>query len=368
MATGFAPYLLRHIAQVTRESTPQYKLDYQGFLNLLYSNVGRPQVKLNDQTNEGHRRTVRIKYKERFNVVHTDTSKSCDQKLQQPYKEDELNLNITRQIAFHVADETIAQYTTDASNSVRIGQPATSLMDDLLDTIRTGADAILSGINRDLLTAAAGVIGINRSTGLAAAKTINFPLNTTNNPLNQGITEILQDYQFNEGSGTPKMVGEGLPHSFFLQQIAKDNDQSGINSAILARGIQFFYDPFIATAFAADQAMVYEPEAVQIVEYMEYKGFKAGVKPGGSTFFTMFLPMRNGEKVTPVEFDVQLRYNDCEVTETDAYYGTSLTLSKGWSVIISKQCALWSIPSGAYRGTDVLSGNRGSYRYAFTNV
>lgn len=366
---GFAPNLLKHIAQATKQSTPQTKLEYQGFLNLLMSNTGRPAVTLNSSTKAGHRKTVRLKYKQRFNVGHTDTAKSCDNKIQQPYAETEQDLNITRQIAIHLGDETIAQYQEDASTTVRIGQPSTGIMDDLLDSIKTGADAILSGINQDLYTDAAAALGNNRATGNANAKSVNFPLNTTNNDLNSGMTEITQDYQFNQAKGRPMMVGEGLPHSYFLQQIAKDTDQSGLNTRIQANQMDFFYDPFTSTALGANQSIVYEPEAVQLVEYMEYTGFKAGFPGAGdSIFFVMALPMDVNGIVTPVMFDVQLKYNSCEVTETDGYYGTSLTLQKGWSAIISKQCALWSIPAGAYRGTDPLNGNRGSYRYSFTNV
>lgn len=366
---GFAPALLKHIALATKESTPQRKLEYQGFLNLLMSNTGRPAVTLNSTTKAGHRKTVRLKFKQRFNESHTDTSKSCDQKLQQPYLEDDVNLDITRQIAFHVGDETLAQYQEDATTTVTVGQPATSMMDDLLDTVKTGADAILNAIDHDLLTDASGVIGNNRSTGNNNAKVVNFPLNTTNNPLNSGMTEIFQDYQFNQGLGRPKIVGEGLIHSHMLQQIAKDTDQSGLNTAIQARGVEFFYDQFVSSALGADQAIVYEPNAVQLVEYMEYTGWKAGFPGvGDSIFFVMKLPMEINAQVVPISFDVQLKYNSCEVTETDAYYGTSLTLQKGWSIIISKQCALYPIPTSAYRATDPLNGNRGSYRYSFTNT
>lgn len=369
MAFGFAPYLLKHIALATKESTPQTKLEYQGFLNLLMSNTGRPAVTLNDSTKPGHRRTIRLKSKQRFNVVHTTTTKTCDQKLQQPYAETEQDLNIVRQIAFHVADETLAKYQHDATTTVRIGQPATSLMGDLLDTVKTGADAILSAINQDLLTQAVLAIGINRATGNVNAKAVNFPLDGNNNNLNSGMTELMQDYQFNQARGKAKIVGEGILHSHFLQQPAKSADQSGLNTAIQANWADFFYDPYTATALGANQAILYEPEAVQLVEYMEYTGWKAGFPGmGDSTFFVMALPMDINGRVTPVLFDVQLKYNSCEVTETESYYDTSLTLQKGWSIIISKQCALWAIPAGAYRGTDPLNGNRGSYRYELTNT
>jgi hypothetical protein len=100
---------------------------------------------------------------------------------------------------------------------------------------------------------------------------------------------------------------------------------------------------------------------------MRYTGFKAGVKPGASQFFVIELPMQMGNDVIPVKFDVQLRYNDCDETFTDAYYGTPLTLHKGYNLIISKTSGLFAIPADAYRATDPMVGNRGTLRYALSN-
>ena len=366
MADGFAPNLLRSIKDIVGQNSPELKLNYQGYLNLLMSQKNAEVVRLNDPSAPGHRRSVQIKRKKRFTVAHTDTARSCDNVNLQPYEEQTVPLTIFRQLAIHVDDETIARYPSETSQSTSIGQPPTSLMRELLDDIRSGADALLTGINRDLFTLGVTDIGVNVVTGGVGAKAINFPLNTTNNPLQSGINEILTDFQTNEAIGKPQIVGSGLIHSFFMQQAAKDSDQSGINTTIQAAQGDFFYDTFAATALGANQALVYEPNAVQLVSYMNYQGFKAGEKLT-SIYFTMKLPMVEQAQVKMVEFDVQLKYEDCPTTLTDAYYGTSLAVEKGWNIIISKEVGLYTIEDG-YRGTDRLSGNRGSYRYSFTNV
>ena len=363
---GFADSLTKHIAKITAENTPQFKLNWQGYLNMLMSNQNAKVVRLNDPNNEGHRRTVIIKQRQRFNVAHTDTTRSCDQTNVPVYSERTVALGIYRQIGLHIEDETIALYPAEASAASGVGTPSTSLMNEFLLAIKESADALLSGINQDLWVTQAAGIGVNQRTGNNATSVVNLALNTTNNALAQGLTQVLTDYQLNESTGTPKMVGTGLIHSHMLQQFAKSSDQSGISTPILANSFEFFQDPHVATALGANQALVLEPEAAQIVEYMNFKGFKGGQK-GSDFFFTFFLPMQLSDRVRMVEFDAQLIYRPCPTTETDAYYGTTTTVDKGWTLIISKELGLHLIDQ-AYRATDRLTGNRGTYRYTFTNT
>jgi len=366
LGVGFAPYILSTIAEVAKENNPQYKMEPFGFLNLLQAQGSKQVVTLN--TDNGHRRSVRIKQKQRLTVDFTDTSKSCDQTNVIPVFETDVDINVTRQIALYRTDEEIAQFTTDASQSVTLGTPATSIMKELYDDILTACNAICQGVNNDLLTLAVANIGVNRRTGVNTASTLNLALNSTTNPLADGETQMLADFKNNGGIGRPQIVGSGLLYNYALNQVAKSPNQAGIDTKIFANSWDFYHDLAAQTILGANQAIVYQKNSVQLIEYLEYTGFKAGVKPGGSSFFTMMLPAGDGFGNTPVAFDVQIRYSDCPVTLTDQYYGTELSLQKGWNIIISKQCGLWTIPAASYRATDVLTGNRGSLRYAFTNV
>ncbi|KKN74670.1 hypothetical protein LCGC14_0388720 [marine sediment metagenome] len=364
---GFADSLTKHIALITAQNTPQFKLNWQGHLNLLKHNKNADVVRINDEADPGHRRTVIIKAKQRATIDMTDTEKSCENVNVNAYFERNVNLSNVRQYAIFIDDETIARYPNDASAAFSLGTPSTKIMTEFMTQIKEGADAILSGVNQDLATLMAANIGVNQRTGDNATTAINLVLNTNNNPLNQGLTQVTTDYQLNEASGRPMMVGTGLIHNFAIQQRqGKAVDQSGINTPIQMNDYDFFQDPFAATSLGANQAIVYEPEAVQLIEYMEYQGYKAG-DFGVSTFFTFMLPMQVSERIEMVEFDAQLKYFDCPTTLTDAYYGTTVQVQKGFSLIISKQFGLFTIDQ-AYRATDRLNGNRGSYRYSFTNV
>lgn len=366
LGQGFAPYLLAHIKSIALQSTPQFKMEIPGFMNLLLSQAKPSEVKLNSAS--GHKKTVQVKAKQRATKGMTDTTKSCDNVLVPIWQEQSIGLDATRQIAFHIPDETIAEYSDDASRTVQIGQPATPLMNEFFENILTHTSALLEGLNDDLLTLAVANVGVNRVTGSNASQTININKDGSINPLENGFTKILTDYKRNGGVGRPQIVGAGLMLAYEMQQgqNAISTNQSGLNVANLNRW-DFYYDEEMETTAGANQIIAYEPNAVQLVEYMEYTGFKAGVKPGGSTFGVMTLPVMVNGMIKPVEVDFQLKYNDCAQEFTDAYYGTSITLEKGYALILSKQVGLFTIQSNAYRGTDVLSGNRGSYRFTISN-
>lgn len=360
---GFAPYFLKSSKEAFLSANPQDKVEEVGFFSLLKSQNPRIEVlKLN--TEGGHKKSVQVKAKKRFNVAHTDTSKSCDVTLQNPYYERSVDLSSTRQIAIYLGDETLAKYTEDASKNIPVGE--SKVAQELYADVVSAANAIIEGLNQDLFTLGVAAIGVNKVTGSAATQSVNFPLATTNNDLTAGMNKILADFKRNNFSGRPQIVGDGLMHNFMLQQASKGNDQSGLDTKIQARMADFFYDPYTTTALGANQFIVYEQEAVGLVEYMEYTGFKAGVKPGASVFGTIKLPLGMGGQT--VEIDWQVKYFDCATTLTDSYYGTSISVDKGYNMILSKQVGLWTIGNDAYRnGTDAYYGNRGSLRYTATN-
>lgn len=368
LTSGFRDSVLYHLKDIAKGATPQLKLDPHGFLAMLYK-FRKPQI-LGLSNEAGHKKTVRVKSLQRFTKDFTDTTLSCDNTNQMAYQEQNVELSSTRQIAIHIPDETIARYNDDASRTVMIGQPSTDIMNELMEQIVAGTNAIMDGVNDDLLTTMSTSFGVNRVNGLSTAKTININSNNDTNVLNDGFTQMMSDYAQNLEKGKMQIVGNGLFHNWMIQNNfgVNGNNASGIDTRIQGSGCDFFYDLGSVNAWGADQVGVFAPDSVGITEYCQFKGFKAGVKPGGSTFGTLMLPMVgvDGNNV-PVEFDFQLRYNDCDEVVTDAYYGTNLTIEKGYNLIISKQAGLFTIGDNAYRGTDVLSGNRSTYRYAITN-
>ena len=366
MANGYSLGVLQFQKEVSKDATPQYKVEPYGFLGSLYVSHSRGAIK--NDSYDGHFKTVKIKSKKRFTTDDVSPEASCDTVLQQTYAEETVDVSNFCQLAIHVEDEVIAAFDSYASSKTSTG--SLSLMYEHMDSVATAASALLSYVNQDLMTLAVAALGVNRRTASAAAATINIPLNTTNEPLGDGINQVLGDFKLNTMMGKPIVTGQGLFYNWLAAQAAKSGvNQSGIDSRLQTAGFDFWYDPYVTTAMtSANQIMVHEKNSIQIVEYLKYQGWKAGAKPGASSFGTLTLPMQIGDQLVPVFFDYQLKYNDCEQEFTIGYGGSTTTLEKGYNLIISKTYGLYTLPATAYDAADVLTGNRGSLRYLITNT
>lgn len=350
---------------IAQENTPQYKIEPVGFINMLQSQNKPAVLRLNNEA--GHKNSVQVKYKQRWTKDFTSDTIDCNVTNVPAYKEAAVDLSSTRALNLNFEDERIMMYEDDASKTTMKGQPATPFMNEVLDEIMTAATALLQAVNTDLLTTLSGNIGVNRRTGNNAAAAINIARNSTNNPLSDGLNQMLADYINNGGAGTPQVFGSGLFQNFMLNQGAKGIDQAGLNTSIQAAGMKWYHDLDAQAVFGADQIVVVQPNSVQLVEFMMNTGFKAGYR-GTSSFGIIALPLQIGADVLPMMFDFQMKYSDCSQVLEDQYYGSSITVQRGFNLMISKQCGLFTIPSDAYRGTDPLVGNRGTLRYTISNA
>ena len=373
MANGISLGVLQMQKTASKDATPQYKVEPYGFLASLYAAHSPGVIENNKEA--GHRKTVTIKAKKRVTPAEVAEEASCEVTNTHPYYEHTVSIANIRQYALHLSDDLVSQFDAYASQKVAIPGSTPTIsgaMWEFMDSLQVACSAILSAVNRDLLDLALANLGVNRRTGVNTAATINIALNTTNNPLADGVTQILRDFRLNNMSGKIIAVGAGLFHNWILQQPAKGIDQSGYDSRIQAGGFDFYQDEDVtlqAGGGTTNHILVYEKDAVQIVEYMKYEGAFAGDKPGASSFGTIMLPMQTPDgRFVKVKFDYQLRYNDCEQEFGYVDGVEGVMLQKGYNLIISKNFGLYTIPSTAYKAADVLTGNRGSLRYNITNA
>ena len=366
MANGLYPYILNDLKLLTQDAYTGHKIDYAGFTDMLLMNTMNKPVPLN--TPEGHKREMRAWYRQRPTVAMTDTAKSCDNVLTPARKETTMSVSNTRQIAYHINDELIATYNQEASQNVGLGGQFGASR-EMMDILFSAGNAIKKAVNADLLALVS--FGRNRVSGASTAQTINFPQTVTTQPLNNGITKVLYDYKANNLTGRPQLVGSGFAFQWALQQPYKAPDTGGIDTRLAFTNFDFWFDQDYADVFTGgtgNEFGVFEPGAAHIVEYNEYTGFKAGVKPGASEFFNVKLPtMDPNGNIIPFSVDVQMKYSDCSATFTDAYSGGSVTLEKGWNMIVSKQFGFWQIPSDAFRNEDPQIAVNGALRYVATN-
>jgi len=366
MANGLAPYLLNDLKSLVGSACPGQKVDLKGFLALITSGAGANPIET--YTLAGHKKEVRFWYRQRNTKSQTDTVASCSDVLTPSRKEYTVSVGNTRQIAWHLPDELVASYMEEASQRVNIpGGPMNGASAELFDIILGGANAILDGVNDDLI----GLLtwGKNKVSGNNSAVTLNISKDSNIQALNAGFPKLLSDYKRNNLTGRPQIVGAGLMFNYILSQQWKGMDQSGIDSRISTGNVDFYADQNFADLVGADNIGVFEPGSIQLVEYLEYSGFKAGQKPGASEYGIIALPAVDSYgQVLPVKFDWQLKYIDCPTTLTDAYTGVSSTYQKGWAFIMKKDFGLFQIPSDSYRNDDKSIAVNGALRYNVTNA
>jgi hypothetical protein len=372
MALGFCPAILVHLEQITRNGYAGKKVTPPGFLQYLLSQPDRPTVIQTQGFQQGHNRTVNIKYRVRGNENYVNTTESCDIDLTPAWKETSQTISQIAQIGLYFDDATIRQYCTDASNMVTFGTPPTQVMADVMDGILTNMNGLYQAIDKQLLTTMASAFGINRRTGLATTSTINVPLDGTQNNLATGAAQVMADVITNEFCGQmPTIVGSGnwLNFELMRQAAAVSANQSGINLNNLM-SYQFFHDIYASSQWGTNQIGVFEESAVHLLEDLRNVGSFAGDR--GESFFATFADPRvqcwSPQGMSNVRFDIHVKFINCPTTLTNGYAGGTATFNRGVAVYISKHYDLFAPPADQYDGADILAGVRGSLRYTITNT
>jgi hypothetical protein len=375
MALGYAPYLLQHLKAVAADNAPETKVTPTGFLKLLLENNPLLQIpdfeKLRLSNGEGDVRQVQLKYLQRGLTSQTSTSDDCDNDLIPAYAETTLTAVTFRKISFYISDQDIALYEQDAAKTVALGLPPTPFMQEHITTLMSLVNGLVGAINIDLVGRV--TFGKNVASGNSGntATTLNIPLDATQHNLAQGIGKLLADAQQNEFAGMPLLAGGGLFNSFMHEKGFSSVGFNGINNAQALQQIKWYYDNYTQAssgAWGANNVGMFSKGSIGFVDLQKYIGFRAGTK-GISTFFQISLPVmpaQNDGTADLMTFDAQLRYIDCP-TEISTGYST-VTVNRGWQLIISKNYDLFQLPNDAYQTGDVLYGNNGALLYSITNA
>ena len=377
MANGLAPYLLNDMKSMAGGAYAGTRIDLKGFLAMLVAGPGAAPIQANTLT--GNKKEIRFWYRQRNlkaqvasgnqgSPLTTGSTAFCGKLLTPARLETTIAVNNTQEIAFHLSDELVASYTEEAAQRMQNpGVPFSGgATNEMMDIIMSGANGILSAINQDLLTNLL-TWGKNKVTGTNTATTLNIA-QAAGTVLTGGMPKLIGDYKQNNLSGMPNVVGSGLFLNYILSQPYKGLDSAGMNSQLATGMINFFPDQDFDSVVGSNQIGVFEPGSIQLAEYLEFTGFKAGVKPGDSEFGVLVLPAFDSMgNAIPIKLDYQLRYLSCATTLTDLYSGNSTTFPKGWSLILKKDYGLFQTPSDAYYASDANRSVNGALRYSVTN-
>jgi hypothetical protein len=374
MGKGLAQALLVTAREVFRTAAPELKITPPGFLNYLMNNTKPRVIEQAKDDGSGYVRDVKVRYRPRSIPGQSVTVDDCSIQSKPAYLEMTIPATSFRAIGLAFDDVEISKFERDALAQINVGTPQlTPIMKEIWETMLLALNGLFGDINNDLITVQAASFGKNQVTGSNATRTVNFPLNSTNNDLNTGMTMVMADAYANElNVDNTSIVGSGLVANYMLQQRAKGFNQAGLDTSRLILP-NFYYDPAAQAAFGANQFALLEKDAVQFVNVTRFKGPFAGLR-GGDYFFTIKFPVKDslGNPLNDFEFDVQLTYRTCpglvQIGTFNATTNPPTQLARGWNVIVMSSYQSVYIPSNAYQATDRLFGNNGTYRYTASNT
>lgn len=311
----------------------------------------------------GHQKTIKLKYRRRIIPSQTQDEDNCDNNLIPIYSEMDLAAPKFRSFSLYIADEEISKYCEEASRTVAVGQPATPFMSEHLMAVMDTVNGLVGAIDEDLLGDV--VWGNNVVTGNNAAQTVN--IDPKSSRLDLGLTKIISDARNNEFAGEILLAGSGLMDNFQIQKMFSGvNAHSGVDISRIG-GYRWYFDIAAASKWGANQVGAFSKGSIGFVDLDKYIGFRAGQK-GTSFFFRIQLPTVSAQSDGTAElltFDAQLRYLDCPQEIWNGY--DTVTVKRGWQLIISKNFGLFQVPTDAYQAADRLTGNNGALRYVITN-
>lgn len=365
MANGFCPALLRHINDIAGDNSPERKLHIAGFLQMALCCANSSVSPVNtDQFSQGHNRPLTVWYRERPLVSETQSTANCDINGQPARKEWTIPSLRYRSHSQHIPESLIRQYCKDASDTRALGQPPTTVMNEVYDMILQSANVVMKAINRDLVALMSTEFGVNAATGNYSGSVININQDGSKYILNNGVVQIVNDAQTNQFCGAPCVVGDGIYRAFMNAQ-----GMTGLNSGGMDLSQnplpRFFYDNDTNALWGTNAIGVFQPGSVKFLSYPQNLGSFAYDR--GITAKTTFaLPINDfacpPECLNDLRFDLHLKYNDCPVEIEGGG-----TLEPGWQAIVSKTFGLWVQPDNAYKPGDPLYQTNGTLKYWVSN-
>lgn len=375
MANGYCEALLLHLESIAGINYPGKKVTIPGFLSMLISQPDRPFAAANVG---GHYKDVRVKYMPRTTTTNVSTEDTCSLDFVPAYLETTTSVSNIAQTGVWVSDDVVRQYCEDASRTVAVGQPATQMMSEHLNSVLHAMNGIYQKMENVLTSAV--VFGDHVATGSNAAVTVNIEQDNTLNDLATGLTKLLMDAETNEFCGAPYMVGAlgSKFHAFDMQRKYKALAAGeGFDPSMMAAnsGYAFFASGQVGTTWSNANALgMFAQGSQHLLERLDNVGSFAGQR--GSSFFTTIIDPRtqcwtpNG--LSNIQFDLQVKYIDCpddlaRLNDGGAIDPSALTAARGYALIIKKRYSLFQTPNNAFDATDRMAGSNGSLLYTITN-
>ena len=350
---GIAGAIVKNITAIAGINDPQLKITPVGFLKMLVENNALVEVLNEYDLQRGHTRDIKVRYMQRGLESEVSERDDCETPVTSNWKEATIGASMFSKIGIMITDDEIRKYEAIASEPTSVGNVQISRA--LYETFLTNVGALIAKINKNLVSAQVAKWGVNAAYGTADAQSIALG---TKADMNDGLVKLLLDAESNEVEGDLLVCGNGLVRAFDVYNKLKTGvDDKGFGSLAL----NAYSDPKTAILWGKNHFGVFAKGCVGFVGIDKNVGDFAGEK-GSSIFFQVPMPVMVNGTVLPINFDCQLKYEDCPQYDTQG----NKVADRGYKLIISKTYGLFNLPNDCYKEGDPLAGVNGSFHYVAT--
>ena len=349
--TGIAQAILKNISEIAGMNDPQLKVSPVGFLKMLLENNAMTPVNNLPELQAGQDVDVKVRYMQRGIESEVTDRDDCDADVTPEWKETTIGHALYSKIGIVITDAQMRKYQAAATDPTSLGAEGASVSRALYETILTHVNALISKIDRNLVAAQALKFGVNAAYGNSNAQRIALG---TKADMNDGVVKLIMDSETNEINDQLLVCGNGLVRAFDIYNKLKTGvDSQGFG----ALDLRAYSDPKTTTGWGTNHFGVFAKGTIGFVDINKYVGEYAG-EHGGSYFFSLPMPVQINGVVLPINFDCQLKYEDCPIYED----GTKIA-DRGWKLFISKTYGLFNLPSDSFKSGDPLAGVNGAFHY-----
>lgn len=315
----------------------------------------------------GHSKQVRVVYKQRLLKSDTVIDKDCVVGDEMLYQEETFPIQNYRGIPFSMTEAQLRTYCASYSELVRLtgstdpgqivqraggigsAQGALSVVREMFMDFQLAAEALVQGINSDLLTSIAGSFG----TYVGGAATKPFIIQNADGSINaDGLFDMKQEYMITGFNGAPIIIGGAgalqrvwMNDSRYFGQAA-----NGINFSTVRdnTGIaQFYYDQNVNTVLSGQsKAVIFAPGSLVYTPFLQYAGNFGQI--GTMQRFTMPIP-----GLPNVKCDVRILPNECD---------------ENYAVWMEAYFDVYAAPTTMFPAGDYLEGVNGVFAATFTQA
>ena len=316
----------------------------------------------------GHKKEVRVVYKNRLNSSSIKNEFTCAVGPELPYIEEVVTIDKYKAINFSMEESTVRAFCESYSELVRLtgtdnpsmivaraneigaAQGALSVAREIFNDFQLASNALIQAVNVELLASIAG--GRGTIVGGTTAE-VDYEVQQADGSIYaDGLFKMKQDYIKTGLTGQPIIIGGAGPlHAIWMNDSRYFGQAAnGINFNTVRdnTGIaQFYYDQNAANQFGAESnAIVIAAGSAVYTPFLQYVGNFGRI--GTTERFTMPIP-----QLPQVKMDVRIQPQECDNL---------------YSVWMEMYFDVYTPPVEMFESPDKLAGVNGIYLGNFTQI